>query len=436
MHRFRFRTISAALLTSALAVSTAACSVGGTTESGSGSGSGKGKEVITFLTFETPNLTPDYWNAAIKRITAKYPNITVKRLVSPTSDRTAYAKQLLASGQFPDVMIAVTPEGLAESGNLYAWQSSELNDFTFPTGGAIDGKVYQLPANTQTIPTVYYRKSMFKKAGIAAPPTTYQQLLDDSAKLKAKGMTPLVVGGGKDSFPSVLPLTGTVATDVYAKNPNWMLDRRAGKVKFDEPDFVGALTKVKNLADKGYIDRKMISLDAAATEQAFLQGKGAMYPMGSWFAAAGDKSPVKNDIGVFSWPTDDGSPLLSEYTGGGLSVNAHSKHLDAAKKFALAFQLDKSNLDNSARTDALFPAIKGYTPPSDMGPVYSESYDLWTQDFKARHTVKAFSWETGGDALLPGLDAKAQAADQDVILGRKTPKQAAQNLDTEWQKAS
>jgi multiple sugar transport system substrate-binding protein len=434
MQRFRFRTIAATLLTTALAVSTAACSVGETTQSGPGSG--KGKTEITFLTFETPNLSPDYWNAAIKRVTDKYPDITVKRLVSPTADRTAYAKQLLASGQFPDVMIAVTPAGLAESGNLYDWKPGELKDFVFPDGGAINGKIYQLPANTQTIPDVYYNKSMFKKAGITSTPKNYQDLLDDSARLKAKGYTPFVVGGGKDSFPSVLPLTGTVGTDVYRTDPDWMLQRRAGKVKFDEPDFVGALDKVKKLADKGYIDKKMISLDYAATEQAFLKGKGAMYPMGSWFAAAGDNSDIKDNIGVFSWPTDDGAPLVSEYTGGGLSVNAKSKKLDAAKKFALAFQLDKSNLDNSAKSDALFPAIKGYLPPADMGPVYTASFNLWTEALKNKQTVKAFSWETGGDALLPGLDAKAQAASQDVILGRKTAKQAAQQLDTEWQKAS
>ncbi len=129
-----------------------ACTVGGTTDSGGGGGGG-GKKEITFLTFETPNLTPQYWDAAIKRITDKYPDITVKKLVSPTEHRTSYAKQLLASGQFPDVMIAVSPAGFAESGNLYAWSSDELKDFAYPSNGAIDGKVYQLPAKPFSPPS-------------------------------------------------------------------------------------------------------------------------------------------------------------------------------------------------------------------------------------------------------------------------------------------
>src|SRR6266542_2833154 len=132
----------------ALSLALSACSVNDTAGNNSNQ-SGQGQKEISFLTFETPNLTPQVWDAAIKRVTDRYPDITVKKLVSPTEDRTSYAKQLLASGQFPDVMIAVSPAGFAESGNLYAWTPDELKDFAFPSNGAINGKVYQLPANTQ-----------------------------------------------------------------------------------------------------------------------------------------------------------------------------------------------------------------------------------------------------------------------------------------------
>ena len=42
-----------------------------TTGTAGGSSGGGGAGAISFLTFETPNLTPAYWDAAIKRITAK-----------------------------------------------------------------------------------------------------------------------------------------------------------------------------------------------------------------------------------------------------------------------------------------------------------------------------------------------------------------------------
>jgi ABC-type glycerol-3-phosphate transport system substrate-binding protein len=174
-----------------------------------------GSKSISFLTFETPNLTAAYWDAAIKRMTDKNPDIKVTKLVSPTADgRTDYAKQLLQSGQFPDVMIAVSPAGFAEAGDLYAWSPSELSAFVYPTANPIKGKYYQLPANTQSIPPVYYNKALFAAAGITETPTTWAQLLADCAALKAKGTTPFVVGGGKDAFASAMILDSIVSTDI------------------------------------------------------------------------------------------------------------------------------------------------------------------------------------------------------------------------------
>jgi multiple sugar transport system substrate-binding protein len=430
----RFLALGAAVVVAAAGL--AACSVKDNTPgTSSSSGSGGPGGDITFLTFETPNLNAAYWDAAIKRVTDKYPGIKVKKLVSPTADgRTDYAKQLLQSGQFPDVMIAVSPAGFAEAGNLYAWQPDELKDFVFPTANPIKGKYYQLPANTQTIPPIYYNKKMFADAGIASTPKTWAELLDASAKLKAKGITPFVTGGGKDGFASSMILAGLVSVDVYGKTPDWLTQRRDGKVKFSDPNFVAALTKFADLASKGYIDKASVSRDYPSTEQAFLDQKGAMYPMGNWFASSADgKHPF--DIGIFNFPTDDGKLVVPAYTGGGMIVSAKAKSLDAAKAFALAFQTDKAQLDASVKSDGLFPAIKGYSLPSDVGPVFKAGYDLYTQAVQQNAVVHTFRWETADDGLLPGMADKVDQAAQDLITGRKTPADAAAFLDSEWAKA-
>jgi multiple sugar transport system substrate-binding protein len=427
------RKIYALGAAAALAVVTglSGCSVKDT-----GGSTSNGKQEISFLTFESPNLTPQYWDAAIKRVTDKHPDIKVKRLTAPSAgDRTNYAKQLLQSGQFPDVMIAITPSGFAEAGNLAEWSQDELKDFVFPDAGLIKGKIYQLPANTQAIPQVYYNKKMFADAGITATPKTWAELLDASAKLKAKGLQPFVVGGGKDAFASGLLLTGTVSTDVYAKTPDWMTQRRDNKVKFTDPAFVKAATKVADLAKQGYINKQDLSRDYAATEQAFLDGKGAMYPMGNWFASSADSKKPAFEIGVFTFPGDTDNKSIPAYTGGGLLVSSKAKNLKAAKEFALAFQLDKGNLDNSVKADGLIPAIKGYSPPSDVGPVYKAGYDLYQQAVKDNAVMHAFNWETADDGPLPGVSDKIWAGAQDLISGNKTPQQVAETLDAEWGKA-
>ncbi|MFJ7244270.1 ABC transporter substrate-binding protein [Kitasatospora sp. NPDC098652] len=422
------------LLVGATALIFATAAAGCSTPSTTGGDSAGGSE-ITFLTFETPNLTPAYWDAAIKRVTDKYPDVKVKKLVSPTADgRTDYAKQLLQSGQFPDVMVGLSPAGFAESGNLYAWSESELKDFTFPTANPIRGKYYQLPANTQTIPPVYYNTKVFADHGITAPPKDWAGLLEVCEKLKSAGVTPFVTGGGKDAFASSMLLTGIVSVDVYGKTPDWLSKRRAGTVKFSDPDFTAALAKFADLAQRGYIQKSDVSRDYAATEQAFLDGKGAMYPMGNWFAASAD-AKQRNDIGVFNFPSADGRTVVPAYTGGGMVVSAKAKNLDAAKRFALAFQLDKAQLDSSVKADGLIPAVKNYTPPADAGPVFKAGYDLYQQAVADKAVVHGFRWETADDGLLPGMAAKVDAVAQDLTTGRKTPAAAAAYLDAEWAKA-
>ena len=418
-------------LGAALLLAVSGCSVGSNTGGGSG-----GDKEITFLTFETPNLTPAYWDAAIKRVTDKNPGIKVKKLVSPTADgRTSYAKQLLQSGQFPDVMIAVDPTGFAEAGNLYAWTPDERKDFQFPTANPIKGKYYQLPANTQTIPPIYYNKKMFADAGITAAPKTWDELLADSQKLKDKGYTPFTIGGGKDGFPSSMILSGLVSTEVYNTMPDWLTQRRENKVKFADPAFQQAMQKLADVSAKGYVDKTQVSRDYAATEQAFLDGKSAMYPMGNWFAANADSKKHDFEIGVFNFPTADGKLVVPAYTGGGMIVSAKAQNLDAAKKFALGFQLDKDQLDASVKADGLFPAIKGYSPPSTVGPVFKAGYDLYTEAVQQNAVVHAFRWETADDGLLSGLKDKVDQAAQDVITGRKSVADACAFLDTEWAKA-
>ncbi|MFE7356329.1 ABC transporter substrate-binding protein [Streptomyces sp. NPDC057543] len=427
--------LSALAFTAALALSGCAAGASG---NGSAQGDGsQGKVTLTFLTFETPNLTAKYWDDAIARASAEVPGVTIKKLVAPSADRVGYAKQLAASGQLPDIMIAVSPNGFAQAGQLAPWTDAELVDFVSPHSNPIGGKVYQLPYNTQPTPLVYYNKSDFAAAGIKAPPKTYAELLDDSAKLKAKGINPFVVGGGgKDTWADMYPLISTVATDTYKQTPDWLAQKAAGKVKFTDPAFTKAAAKVAALSKNGYVDTAGLSRSYANNEQAFRDNKGAMYPMGSWFAASADAKKPGFDVGVFPWPSDDGSLVVPAYTGGGMSVSSKAPNVDLAKKWALAFMLDKTSLDNSVKSDGAIIALKDYTPPSGMGPVYTETVRLYQDAAKQNAIVNAFSIETGDGSMPAGLADKAAAGVADLINGEKTASQFGSFLDDEWAKAS
>jgi multiple sugar transport system substrate-binding protein len=426
----RTQKLLAGTLAVTAAVAMTACS------SDSKDTSGSKKVTLTIQTFETPNLTAAYWDAAIARASAKVPGVTIKKLVAPDNSAD-YLRQQFTAGRGPDIMVGTSPDGFAQAGQLAAWSKDDLKDFVFPDSGMINGKVYALPLNTQPIPLVYYNKAMFEKAGITAAPTTYAEFLADCAALKAKGMTPIEIGGGgKDTWVAGLPLEAAVAADVLAGTPDWMSQRVDGRSKFSDPAFIASAQKIADLASKGYLDKAGLSRSYADTEQAFRDGKAAMYPMGSWFAAAADSKKPSFDVGVFGWPSDDGKNIIPAVTAGGPMVNAKAPDVALAKKWALAFAMDKENLDNSVKTDGLIIALKGYTPPAGLGPVFSATYDIYNNAVADNTVVPAWMQTSGDGALVPGFGDKLNAATVDLISGRKSPADFGAYLDEQWDKAA
>src|SRR6266404_6643302 len=231
---------------------------------------------IRWMMFQTPNLPLSYWQDIVNRFEAKNPDIKVQLLPSPTLDRDAYAKQLLASGQFPDVLQSITLQDYTKQGLLYAWTPAEQKTWgvLFPHAGQLDGKQYSIPNSSQVIPLVYYNKSIFAKLHLKVP-TTWAQFVAICKKIKASGETPIAIGGSKDTWTSWIFLGGMFSGNVLGKDPNWILKRKANKVHFTDPIVQHAFNKWAALAKAGYFNKNALSLDYPGMQQAFLDGKAA-----------------------------------------------------------------------------------------------------------------------------------------------------------------
>jgi raffinose/stachyose/melibiose transport system substrate-binding protein len=394
---------------------------------------------ITWMTFETPNLPAAFWDDVRTRFEAANPGINVKRLVTPTLDRDGYAKQLLASGQFPDVLQAITPQDYVSQGLLYAFTPAEVKSWhvTTPSAGMIGGKQYSIPNEAQVIPLVYYNKSIFRRLHLKAP-KTWAQLVAVCRRIRAAGITPLEIGGSQDTWASWIFLGGIFSTDVLGKDPNWIVKRKAGKVHFTDRLVRRAFEKWAALAKAGYFNKDALSLNYARMQQAFLAGRAAMYPMGSWAASASAVGASKFGTGVFRLPTGNGSVVEPDFAAGGVFVNAKSPHLAAAKKLATFWALDKKTDDALATNDAGLMTIKGYKAPSGLPRVYYETLKLFTQPTTKKHKVRRVDvmfFNRGDRASAPGMDTFYAQAAQKILLGKSVPSQL-KFLDTQWKKAS
>jgi multiple sugar transport system substrate-binding protein/raffinose/stachyose/melibiose transport system substrate-binding protein len=422
----RHRRLLVACLTASLALA-AGCSA-------ASPGGAGGSTTLTYLTFETPDLTASFWKTSIAEAEQQVPGVTIKDIVSPSTDRDSYAKQLQASGQFPDLLQSITPSTFAPAGLLMPYPQSWVDaNFMDPTGNAYKGKVYIPPTNSQIIPMVFYNKTLFARAGISATPTTWAEFMSDCAKLKAAGITPIELGGS-DSFAASMPLTGVISTDVLGKDPNWLAQRYAGKVHFTDPDVEAAVGKYRTMVTDGYFEPGALSVSYADSITNFTSGKAAMYMMGSWFLGSIPAATAAN-FGSFLTPTDDGSIVVPYSVGGSMAISASTPDPAKATAFAESWSLNPANLKTLITGDGAFPLIKGKTLADygvQVSQVFKDSYAYVTAN---NDKVSAIGWATNDDAMPSGLDDDFYAAAQALFNSGDVGGQMAK-LDGEWNTAT
>jgi multiple sugar transport system substrate-binding protein/raffinose/stachyose/melibiose transport system substrate-binding protein len=398
------------------------------------SGGSTGSVTLTYLTFETPSLTASFWDTSIANANKKVPGVTIKKLVAPSTDRDAYAKQLQASGQFPDLLQSITPSTFVQAGLLKPYDQTWVDaNFLLPLGNAYKGKVYIPPTNSQIIPMVFYNKTLFTKAGINAPPKTWSDFLTVCAKLKAAGITPIELGGG-DPFAASMPLVGILSADVLGKNPNWLQDRYSGKVKFTDANVQTAVAKYRTLAKNGYFEDGALGVKYADSITNFTSGKTAMYMMGSWFLGSVPKDHA-DDFGSFMTPTDDGSLVVPFAVGGSMAISAKTAAPDKATAFAQAWSLDPDNYKALIEGDGAFPMLKGKSLTDyhvTVTQVFKDSYAYVGQQ---NTKVSAFGWATNDDSMPSGLNDAFYAASQALYSSDDVAGQMAK-LDAAWNTAT
>jgi len=394
---------------------------------------------ISWMVFETPALTASFWDTVIANGVkdSGVPGLTVKKLVTPGPDRTAYAKQLIAAGTEPDIMQSISTQDFVDSGLLQPWDQKWVEDhFILPMATSINGKIWQAPTNSQIIPFVFYNKDLFKQAGIDVP-KTWADFQNVVLKLKAAGIKPIqIVGAGDGSWASGFTLEGIISADVLGTTPDWAQKRKAGTVKFTDADMAAAFAKYKWLVDNGAFDKADLGVGFADANSAFGAGKAAMYFMGSWFLQYDAVKNAKFEPGVFLFPRDDGKQIVPFSVGGGIHLSSKSAHPAEAMAFAEAVALSPSFMKTLIETDGAISMVKGMTVEkygATVTNVYKEAMNFVGQD--GLTNVDAFDWVNNDYALAAGMQGEINKSAQAIVTGTDVKSELAR-LDKAWDLAS
>ncbi|WP_233809997.1 ABC transporter substrate-binding protein [Paraburkholderia sp. HP33-1] len=226
----------------------------------------------------------------------------------------------------------------------------------------IDGKLMALP-HYLGIRALLYHEDMLKKAGIEAPPKTWDELVSDSEKIrKATGKYGFGIAGTGVRSPQELLM--------YLAQSNALLARRMSDGKYrntwgDDPKELANATKVfafyKELLDKQVIAPEASSWGYEEEDTNSALGQYAMVIDGAWMKSRAEQNPDKmKDVKITA-------PPYSQKPATFLEINPFyvfkGKHQQEAWEFA-SFMLSKDyqsavHQERSPREDVISPTKWG-----------------------------------------------------------------------------
>ena len=208
------------------------------------------------------------------------------------------------------------------------------------------GKFYAAPSSSDG-GMLYYRTDLLKAAGIAEPPTTWDDMIADCKKIQA---TPEGKGVGcyAGQFEKYEGLTVN-ASEVIGGAGGEVTDAE-GKPNVDTPEAAAGLDFLANGFKEGYIPKEAITYKEEEGRMAFQAGDlifHRQWPYQYNLANGDEGTKVKGKFAVAPLPGLDG-PGASSLGGHNLGISTYSKNKKSALdfiKFYTSEERQKKNLE-------------------------------------------------------------------------------------------
>lgn len=268
-------------------------------------------------------------------------------------------------------------------GNLFApvddLLNGELKD-KFVAGTteayAINDKTYALPLEFNIAP-IYYNKAIFEKYNLEVP-QTYDQFKQVVKTLSDGGIAPIALGN-KDRWTGSLWYM-YLADRIAGQQA--LAGAISGSGSFMDEGLVKAASEVQSLVDSNAFVKGFNGLSNEEAKSEFVNGKAAMYMMGSWDLpnfTTNEEIPLefRNSVGFFKFPTvEGGKGDINSWVGGpgvGLFVAENSEVKEEAKLFVEYF-VSKWG-EQSVTGAGVIPATKVDTATLDLPQLYIDLFN-------------------------------------------------------------
>lgn len=335
MRSNRFRALGMVAAASALALTVAACgsgTPGQPADTGGGEDVPEGATTVEFWQLSFQDVENEWYKSAIDAFNSSQEEIHVNLTQVPGDAWEQRMTAAQAAGNAPDMytiayngVISAASTGQIASLSDYieddVWsdvQESVLGSVT------MDGDHYAFPMLVEPSAVLWYRTDLFEAAGIDGPPTTWDELKDDAAKLTSGDVYGF--GGPQvaaDFGWSTWGLQWNVAGHLPI-NDDWS-EAQVGD------EYAPLLQAWQDMYQAGSMPQQALS--GVADGAPFGQGQLAMNMGGSWFASVflNDFPDMVDNIAAAPMPSFHDDPSAPTATLGGWTwvLDAKSENPEA-----------------------------------------------------------------------------------------------------------
>jgi multiple sugar transport system substrate-binding protein len=311
--------------------------------------------------------------------------------------------------------------------------TSDMKTNMFPAswnGVTRNGKIYGMPW-LMDVKYFMYNKDMLQKAGISAPPKTWEEMVDQAKIIKQKGIAEYPVIWSWNQKEGVV-CDYTVL--LYGLGGAFL--DASGKPVFNDAKGVQALAWMKQTIDDGITNPASVSSDENAVEADFLAGKSAFAV--NWlfqFSDSNDatKSQIVGQAAFAPMPVFDA----------GAKAGIKGSSVDGSSSFAI--------MATSPYPDQTWKFLS-YLASNDVQMKYSaEMLPVWQNDFQGDSLNKLEGATPTNPITVPAFlaqfpyanerptvayynegSAALQLAIQEALTGVKTPQAALDDAAAKW----
>ena len=395
--------------------------------------------VVKMLHVEQNQQASGFWQEIARKYMADHPGV---RIELRYLENEAYKKKLttlLQSPDRPNIIYSWAGGVLREqvkAGVIADLTSDMTADWRQRFNPAalqaytLDGRIYGVPMLISQV-GFFYNKELFAKAGVdAAGIKTWDDLLEAVKRLKAAGVTPIIVGGA-DKWP--IHFYWTYLAMRNGGRPAFEAALRGEGQGFAAPPFVKAGEQLRQLADLEPFQPGYPGITFPQSSGQFGDGKGAMdlqgnFMLNSMRANSANKQGLADDkLGWFPFPVTAGGTGAASDTLGGLNGWLVTKGSPKEAIDFLKFFSRPENQREAAARGFYIPVVKG-TLDALQNPLLRRI---------AENLQRSQYHQIFYDQMLgPSVGAVVNDVSADIAAKVITPREAARAVQEAWQLAN